>query len=195
MRASDFILQARDDLQEKSEHWSEEGMLIKLQRAYIALQFDLPYFIVNQTLDIKEGKSEYYLTSTPLKNVMLKIAGEKFNYLDIENFYITSKKNQYTFNEDMLIINSIPVKDSAEKIVYKYQKVIETLNCEVELPVLYHKALRLLLMSEIHEKPLGNTKLRNLNTHYLKLYALEIKKLKTEQNTRPRNITSNYQKV
>jgi hypothetical protein len=125
MKASDFILQIRDDLQEKSQHWSKESLFIKLQRAYVSLQFDLPFFITNETLEIKEGKSEYNLHFTPLENIGLKINNVAFGYSKPESFYITIQERRYTFNERLLIINHIPVKDCNGSIVYKYQKELE----------------------------------------------------------------------
>jgi hypothetical protein len=195
MKASDFILQTRADLQEKSEHWKDEELLMKLQRSYVSLQFDLPYFITSETIAITEGKSEYYLLNEPLKNVSFSIDSTAFNFSTIDNFYISLKDKQYTFNTNRVIINHIPIKNSIGIIVYKFNKKLVTTNCEVELPAIYLKALRLLFMSDIHEKPTRNTKERNLSVHYIKLYEQEIRKLKIDQKLRPTNLTSNYQRI
>jgi len=195
MKAKDFILQVRADLQEKSEHWKDEELLIKLQRSYMSLQFDLPFFITKDTLAIKKDISQYQLPFKVLKNVSLYVDDKKYEYNDIENFHITLKDRQYTFDEDVLLLNNIPVKDTEAKIVYMYEKQLHTMNCEIGIPLNYHKALRLMFLSEIHEKPTRNTKDRNLNTHYLKLYALEVNKLKLGKKVRPVNITSEFQRI
>jgi hypothetical protein len=195
MKVSDFILQTRSDLQEKTEHWKEEELLIKLQRAYVSLQFDLPFFITSKTIAIKKGIDAYYLDLTPLKNVSLRVENIIYNFADIENFYSNSKNHTYTFSEERVLLNPIPLKDCSATLVLKYQKELGNLNCDIEIPTVYYKALRLLFLSEIHEKPTRNTKERVLSVHYIKLYEQEIHKLKTEQKTRARNLTSNYQRI
>ncbi|MGB3988533.1 MAG: hypothetical protein WBK67_02450 [Minisyncoccales bacterium] len=195
MKASDFILQTRADLQEKSEHWKDEELLIKLQRAYVSLQFDLPCFIARENIDIVEGKQDYYLTYTPLKNVGLIVDGRNREFSATESFYITPNENSYTFEENLLILGFVPKTQGAATIVYKYSKELVNENCEIEIPLIHHKALRLLFMSEIHEKPTRNTKERVLSVHYIKLYEQEIAKLKVEQKVRAKNITSKYQRI
>jgi len=194
MRVSDFILQTRTDLQEKSEHWNDEDLLIKLKRAYVSLQYDLPYFIQREELSIIEGNSEYYLEYEALKNVSLIIDEQEYLFSNVENFYTVPKERTYTFMQNRLLV-STPKRDSKALIFYRHCKMIETLNCFVELPIHYHNALRLLFLSYIQEKPTRNSKERNLSLHYLKLYEKELYKLKKEQKARPKNIKSNYQKV
>jgi len=194
MKAIDFINQARADLQEKSEQWNDLEMLVKLQRSYVSLQVDLPCFITKQTLEITEGKDEYYLDFIAVKNVSLFVENAKFKYVGEEYFYSNRLTNSYMFTQDIVKL-SMPKKSASAEIVYKYQKELHTLNCEIELPVEYHKALRYLLMSEVHEKPTRNTKDRNLNTHYLKLYDKELFKIKSKNSLRVTSTTSKYQKV
>ena len=69
MIVSDFILQVKDDLQEKSTHWTVESLFLKLQDAYVDLQFDLPYFMAMENIAIEQGKSEYYLNNIFLKDI------------------------------------------------------------------------------------------------------------------------------
>lgn len=195
MKAIDFIIQSRADLQEKSEHWSDLELFVKLQRSYISLQDDLPYFMTKQDLDIKEGICEYYLDYRPIKEISLVVEDARLRYTSEEFFYIKPSPYTYTFSGDILFINSIPKKDTTAEIVYKYAKELGSINCEIEIPTMYHKALRYLFMSEVHEKPTLNTKQRNLNIHYLKLYDKEIRTIKSRSNLKAKNITSNYQKV
>ena len=195
MRANDFIIQTRVELQEKSQHWSDEELFVKLQRSYIALQFALPFFIKKETFVIPKGTSEYYLWVRPAQNIGLSIDGIAYSYTDIGHFYIDEKHFTYTFDNDRLLFYPPSSKDVNSVIVYRYQEQIKTVNDEVAIPQSWYKALRLLFMSEIHEKPTLNTKVRNLSTHYLKLYELELKNLKQNQQIRPLNITSNYQRI
>lgn len=196
MIATDFITQVRPDLQEKSEHWSNEELLIKLQRSYIGIQSDLPFFITKETLAIEKGKSEYYLEYVPLKNVSFKIGGtRKIDYVDSENFYISDKQNLYTFDNDMVLLKFTPTDSMFGDIIYKYAKHLTNFNCHIEIPIAHHEALRLLLMSKIHEKPVRNTKERNLSTHYLNLYRGEIQKIKIAQKMIPKNNKTTYQGV
>jgi hypothetical protein len=195
MKAIDFILQTRIELNEKTEFWSDEEMLIKLQRSYVSLQYDLPFFIAKESLAIQSGISEYYLKYTPLKNINCTIDGMVIEYRDTESFYSGDKSDCYTFNGDQLLLGFIPLKEQMVEIVYRYEKHLENGNCEIETPSIYNKALRLLFMSEIHEKPTRNTKERNLNIHYLKLYDAELRKLRVDNKMRSRNIKSNYQRI
>lgn len=196
MIAADFITQVRPDLQEKSEHWSNEELLIKLQRSYTGIQSDLPFFIVKEPLTIEKGKKEYYLQYVPLKNVSLKMGGtQKFDYVDPENFYISDKQNIYTFDNDRVLLGFTPTGDVLGDIVYKYAKSLVNMNCHIEIPIAHYEALRLLFMSKIHEKPTRNTKERNLSTHYLKLYEVELQKIKVLQKMRPKNNQTTYQGV
>jgi len=195
MRAHDFIIQTRVELQEKSQHWSDEELFVKLQRSYIALQFALPFFIKKETFVIPKGTSEYYLANAPTQNIGLSIDGISYAYTDIGHFYVESKNFTYTFDNDRLLFYPALQRDTNAVVVYRYNEEIKTLHCEVAIPNSWYKALRLLFMSEIHEKPTRNTKERNLSTHYLKLYEYELDNLKRNQQLRPINITSNYQRI
>ncbi|MDT8337571.1 MAG: hypothetical protein RQ763_00085 [Sulfurimonas sp.] len=195
MKASDFILQTRSDLQEKSEHWKDEELLLKLQRAYVSLQFDLPCFIAKQSIAIVDGKQEYYLDYTPIKNVALSIDNRSLDFATLEFFYVRANENSYTFDKNIMLLGFMPTNAMSATIVYKYAKELATENCEIEVPNTQYKALRLLFLSEIHEKPTRNSKERVLSLHYLRLYEQEMMKLKVLQPIRAKNITSNYQRI
>lgn len=195
MKATDFILQTRIDLQEKSEHWRDEELLLKLQRAYVSLQFDLPYFIARESVAITEGVQSYYLGFTPLKNVTLSVDGQVLEFTTLENFYVRNSEAHYTFDNNMLILGFVPTKAMDGVVVYKHAKELANVNCEIEIPITHYKALRLLFLSEIHEKPTRNSKERVLSLHYLKLYEQEMMRLKVLQPMRAKNITSNYQRI
>lgn len=195
MRASDFILQTRVELNEKTEFWNDEELLIKLQRSYLALQYDLPFFTAKESLVIEKDKDEYYLLYTPLKSIILKINAQVFDYADMDYFYVTEDTNRYTFEGNKLILGFTPSETMDATIVYRHEKYLENGNCHIETPSIYNKALRLLFMAEIHEKPTRNTKERNLNIHYLKLYDAELQNLKVNKKMRPKNIQSNYQRI
>lgn len=195
MKATDFILQTRIDLQEKSEHWRDEELLLKLQRAYVSLQFDLPYFIARESVAITEGVQSYYLGFTPLKNVTLSVDEQVLEFTTLENFYVRTSEKSYTFDNNMLLLGFVPTKAMDGVVVYRYAKELANINCEIEIPITHHKALRLLFLSEIHEKPTRNSKERVLSLHYLKLYEQEMLRLKVLQPMRAKNITSNYQRI
>jgi hypothetical protein len=196
MKASDFILQTRVELNEKGgKFWSDEEMLIKLQRSYVSLQFDLPFFITKESLAIQSGMTEYYLKYTPLKNINCTVDGVIIDYRDAESFYSGDKSVCYTFNGDQLLLGFVPIKEKTVEIVYRYGKHLENGNCEIETPSIFIKALRFLFMSEIYEKPTGNTKDRSLSFDYLKLYEGELRKLRVNNKMRPRNIKSQYQRI
>jgi hypothetical protein len=195
MRARDFIIQIRDELQEKSEHWKEEALLVKLQRAYVRLQHDLPYFIHSETLSIEEGKQIYRLEYKPLKNVALKVDGIEVPYSEHDYFYANRPSKSYTFVEKEAMIGFVPTKACSAEIVYKFSKRIETPNCVIELPEERHDALRAIFKSMIFEKPKLNSKERNLSAYYLKLYDRELALLKMNKPMRPKNVGTRYKIV
>lgn len=196
MLVSDFLIQAKDELQEKSEHWTKELLFIKLQDAYIDLQFDLPYFIKTEKLLIKSDVIEYELEKVLLKDISFCVNQIPLNYTDINSFFISNdSKNIYTYYERKLILKTVPVKDSETNIIYKYEKALENQNCYIEFPQNHKKALEYLFKAYVHEKPTRNTKDRNLNKHYINLYNMEINKLKKQQKAITKNITSNFQVI
>jgi len=195
MIVSDFILQTRAELQEKAEFWKNAELLIKLRRAYISLQFDLPYFMTSEKVIIKEGKDRCYLEQKAIKDISLEIGGDAFEYSDDENLYKYPDKKLYCFENRELLFANTATRELKGTIRYKYEKEIKSFGCEIEIPLSWYKALRLLFMSEIHEKPTRNSKERNLSEYYLKKYENEVFKLKHGKKARPKNITVNYQKV
>jgi len=195
IRVSDFILQVRSDLQEKSEHWSDEDLLIKLKRSYVAFQEDLPFFITDVTLGIQKGKREYFLSFLPLKDVLLDIDGIIYEYVGDEFLYVNGSNRSYSFINDVLVLKDEPTTDTQARLVYKSKREIETEKCFIEQPTKFHKALRYLFLMEIHDKPTRNTKERNLSAYYEKKYLSELYKLKIQNRVRRRNITSKYQRV
>jgi len=194
IRVSDFILQNREDLQEKSQHWSDEDLLVKLKRAYIAFQEDLPFFVTDVTLGIQKGKREYFLTFKPLHGILLSVDGIEYVYMEMKNLYVHNTEHSYSFINDLLVLKAEPSADTQARLVYKSLSEIETLQCSIELPSSYLKALRYLFLMEVHDKPTRNTKERNLSSFYEKKYAGELYKLKRNR-LRRKNIKSNYQRV
>ena len=189
------MLQVKDDLQDKSSQWNNESLLVKLQRSYVLLQFDLPYFIARQEIAIQEGTREYKINFTVIKNMTFRIDGREQEFVGLEKFYEENKKNTYTIYERSLILSEHPKKECLGEFVYKYEKTLANENCEIEIHTKYYEALRLLFLSQIHEKPTLNSKQRNLSTHYLNLYAIEVQKQKSDNRVKAKNITSNYQVV
>lgn len=193
MKASDFIFQVKDDLQEKSPHWSMESLLLKLQRAYIDIQSDLPYFVTTEEVAIKEGQSEYYLKEYFLKDVSFCIGADRWKYVKIDDLFISSVSQKvYTYHQNTIMLNQTPKKDATAKIVYRYRRAIKSMNCYIEIPEDYHTALAHLLKAYIYEKPTRNTKERDLNKHYLNLYAIKKNDIKNNK-PRSKNITSKFQ--
>ena len=195
MKAKQLITEIKADLQDKSNQWSTELLLVKLQRAYISLQNDLPYFIASEAIAITEGTQAYRLKNRPIANISFTIDDIAQSFMSREFFYKKSPQNGYTFEGRELLLSHVPTSDSDGFVVYKYEKELENENCEIELPSEYFEALRLLCMKHIHEKPTRNTKERNLSTYYLNLYKEEVKDLKLSSNIRPINVRSNYIKV
>lgn len=194
MKASDLITHVKAELNEKREGWTAEDLLVKLQRSYVTLQNDLPFFIAKETLAIIKDKTDYTLLHIPLKNVSFKMDTLEFEYQTLENFYQDGSNRNYSFDGAKLILTA-PDKALSSEVIYRYGKVLVDATSEIELPATYDRALRLLLLSDIHEKPIMSVDYRDMSIHYIKLYEAEIRKLKTSMQLRPRNIKSNYQRI
>lgn len=195
MKASDFILQIRADLQEKSEFYKDKELFFKLQRCYSALQFDLPSFIHREMLNITDGKKEYYLNYVPLKNVSLVGGKSNYEFTKIDTFIQKNIRSTYTFEGNILLISSLPLASDTLAISYYYEKELATEQCNIEIPMTLRKALRYLVLSDIYEKPTLNSKQRDLSSYYISLYEREIVKQRQEQKTRVKNITSKFQRI
>ena len=195
MRVSDFILETRSDLQEKTQQWKDEELLIKLKKAYVKFQEDLPFFIDEMNLDIKKGIKEYYPRFDPYKPVSLQIDSEPYEWMTYESLYRNGLNNAYTFYANKLTLKVQPLRDAQAHLVYKYISRIEAQSCYIELPIEYHTALRQRFLKEIHEKPTRNTKERNLSLYYLKEYQRELYDLKVKNKTIQKKVTSNYQRI
>lgn len=196
MLAQDFMTMVRDDLQEKSEFWTKEVLFVKLQQSYIEIQGALPCFIANETVTIKEGSNYAYLKYKPLQNIVLIVDGTQYDYADPKPFYADSRSRRYTFEGWRLLLHRPDdTAEAAAEITYCYARKLETVNCEIEIPALHYTALRYLFMSKIYEKSPGKAKERDLSTHYLKLYKLEVREQKLTKTLRPSGLTSKYQRV
>lgn len=194
MNAADFISQTRQELQEKSEFWGDPELLVKLQRSYISLQKSKPFFTAKESFVMESDKTEYTLLFQPLKNVSMKVGVQKYTFIDEDNFYINDNSKKYTFSDTSLIVEDIQVGEEI-KIIYKALHILEDDSSAIGLPITYHKALRLLFMSEIHEKPTRNTKERNLSAYYLKLYNDELKEIKVNSAVRPTQTKTQFQRI
>lgn len=171
MVSADFLAQVRVKLSEKSEHWSPEELFAELQRAYKTLQLDLPFFIEMEVFSIEKGINDFKLKYRPIKSISMRTSTEEIPYVMNETFYKQDGKG-YTFLFDRLLIRGFDEAIMGE-IVYRYTKELKSDKCLIEIPYEQMEALRLLLMHYIHEKPVRNTKERDLSIHYLKLYQAE----------------------
>ena len=201
MKAIDLIHIVQSELNEKREGWSEDELFVKLQRSYISLQADLPFFMVKENLDIQKDISEYSLLQAPIKDIGLKIDNRIFNYIDYDNFFLIDRTNnysvdkKYTFDEKVLMIDFTPTVEKKLEISYRYAKVLLDKNDEIGTPLIYDDALRLRFLANIHEKPIASVDYRDLSLHYLKLYRSEVDLLKTKKKINVKNIRTKFQGV
>jgi len=197
MIVSDFLNQLENDIQDKStnnnKHWSIESLLLKLQDAYIDMQFDLPFFIAIKDIEIKKGQNEYYIDNVFLKDIFLLIDNRKWRYTDIDNLYLDTNSYLYSYYDKKIMLNRVPQKDNFGKLSYKYEKKLSNINCHIELPNNFKKGLEYLTKAYVYEKPIRNTKERDLNKHYLNLYKAEVYKLQNQKKIIAKNLTSKYQ--
>jgi len=197
MIAKDFILECSYELQEKSKDkkfWEDTELFIKLQRAYKTLQNDIPCFIANESIDIKEGVNLYNLKFISLKGISLFVNNNK--YTEHEKEYIFKNLNDekiYNIFHKELLLYPIPKNDSKAIITYYYHKELGNENDYITTPIEYEEALRFIFLSYIFEKAPRNSNERDLSIHYLKRYEAKINSLKIKKNKK--SISSSYQRI
>jgi hypothetical protein len=195
LKVSDFILETKHQLQEKSnDFWSKEEIFFQLQRAYIDIQTDMPYFVHNQAI-VFDNTLSFCLEHMPLKGLKLSIGSIEYEYCDIDNMYVdTNCTYKYSFMNKELVINTV-FNEINGFFAFKYIKELENENYYIELPLSWFTALRYLLFAYLHEKPTRNSKERNLSSYYYKMYQNALIKLKQTKQSIPKNIKSNYVRI
>lgn len=197
MTAKDFILESSYELQEKSKDkkfWEDTELFIKLQRAYRNIQKDLPCFIANENISIKEGISVYNLKFTSIKGISLFINSKK--YQEQEKEYIYKNLNDeklYNLEHKELTIYPAPRCDNNSTIAYYYQKELENENDYITTPIEYEEALRLLYLAYVFEKAPKDMTQRDLSIHYLKRYQNTLETLKRKKTKK--SATNSYQRI
>ncbi|MDX9744244.1 MAG: hypothetical protein RBT59_10525 [Arcobacteraceae bacterium] len=184
-----FVLNDKD-----KKFWSEPELFINLQRAYREIQKELPCFISNENIDIKEGIELYQLKFTAIKNIYLYINGIKYNFEEIQYLNENYNENIYSLSQKQILINKTPLKDGIGKIRYFYLKELENENDYITTPLDYEEALRLLTLSYIFEKSPKDATKRDLSIHYLKRYNDKVVLLKDKKQIK-KNIKSKYQRI
>ncbi len=195
MVANDLIDEIILTLQQKSNHWQKREIFIHLSRAYNLLQFDLPFFAYKEEIELQKDEDSFYLLFEPLANISLSINGNKYRYSEIANLY-KHRGLAYCFEGERVLLNCKTKDDKAKALIlYKYGKRLKNVNCGLDLPPQYIEALRLLTLSFIYEKPILNTKERNLSAYYKNQYTLAVKTVALNINTSAKQIKSIYQRI
>jgi len=184
-----FVLNDKD-----KKFWSEPELFINLQRAYREIQKELPCFISNELIDIKEGIELYQLKFTAIKNIVLYVNDIEYNFEEMRYLNENYNENIYSLSQKQMLINKAPLKGGVGKIRYFYLKELENENDYITTPVDYEEALRLLTLSYIFEKSPKDITKRDLSTHYLKRYNDKVISLKYKKQTK-KNIKSKYQRI
>ncbi len=197
MTAKDFILSSSYELQEKSKDkkfWEDTELFIKLQRAYKTLQNDLPCFIANENIEIKEGISLYNLKHISIKGVSFFVNNKK--YIEQEKEYIFQNLNDekiYNLSHKELTVYPLPKANNNGIIAYYYIKELTNENDFITTPIEYEEALRLIYLSYVFEKAPKNSNERDLAIHYLKRYTLQVDDLKKKKSKK--SSSSSYQRI
>jgi|GEM_PF-2006221 len=214
MLAKDFILESSLELQERATNnkkfYSDEELFLKLNKAYKEIQKDLPCFIFNETIDIKQGINLYHLKHKALKgislfvnNIKYKLENVKYTYMSILPSAGNTKEHIYSVVNKELYISKVPSEKANSQgernkakanITYYYYKSLTNENDYLTLPLEYLEALRLLFLSFVFEKATRDSKERDLCVHYLKRYEQkkeEIKRYKKDI----KSINTTYQRI
>lgn len=199
MIAKDFILESyyelKMNLQNKadSKFWEDRELFLKLARAYRQIQNDLPCFVSNESIDIKEGKSLYYLKHNCIKASYCFIDGRKYHLQEKDEINNNQKSNFYNIQGRELLISHLP-KEARANVTYFYQKELSNENDYLTLPLEYEEALRLLYFSYVFEKSPKALQDRDLSIHYLKRYEIKKEELKRKK-TKQKFVNFSYQRI
>lgn len=198
MIAKDFILEASYELQEKvdiNKFWSDRELFIKLNRAYKNIQKDLPCFVSNETLALKEGINLYHIKHNAIKGISLFINEDRYTE-QIKEYIYTNEDSSKIFNIENreVLISPTPKELLNADVTYYYQKELENENDYITTPIEYEEALRLLFLSFVFEKAPKDFKSRDLAIHYLKRYEIKIDLIKAyKRNTK--SVKLKYQRI
>ena len=197
MIAKDFILESSYELQEKSKDkkfWEEPELFIKLQRAYRKIQQDLPCFIANADVAIKEGISLYHIKYIAIKGISFFVNGKK--YFEQEKEYIFKNlgdEKLYNLEHKELVIYPTPKSDNDGIVSYYYQKELENEYDYITTPIEYEEALRLLYLAYVFEKAPKDMTQRDLSIHYLKRYQTAMESIKRKKTKK--SASNSYQRI
>jgi len=199
MLAKDFILESSLELQERTQSnkkfWNDEELFLKLNKAYKEIQKDLPCFICNEILDIKKGNTLYHLKHKALKPISLFINNIKYESVVLEYIFDEGfSENLYNISLKDLHLNKTPTYNTKAQVSYYYYKELENENDYLTLPIEYMEALRLLFLSFVFEKAPRDSKQRDLNIHYIKLYEQKKQEIKRYRKNK-KSINTNYQRI
>lgn len=197
MTAGDFILESSYELQEKNKDkkfWDNPELFIKLQRAYRKIQQDLPCFIANENIAIKEGTTLYHIKHIALKEISLFINGKKYIKQEKEYIFKDLKDEKlYNLENKEIVIYPTPKNDNNATVSYYYQKELINENDYITTPIEYEEALRLLFLSYVFEKSPKDMTQRDLSIHYLKRYQVTIETIKRKKTKK--SVSNSYQRI
>jgi len=197
MLAKDFILESSLELQERATNnkkfYSPEELFLKLNKAYKEIQKDLPCFICNETIDIKQGINLYHLKHKALKGISLFVNNIKYKLENVKYTYNT-RENIYSIVNKELYISKVPSSKAKANITYYYYKGLTNENDYLTLSLEYLEALRLLFLSFVFEKATRDSKERDLCVHYLKRYEQKKQEIKRYRKD-IKSINTNYQRI
>ncbi len=199
--ASDFIDENRlllDDSTKENfkSRYTDPELFAYLQGVYKKLQTDAPQFTATKKLTTKELTKEYYIHDNLLDGIKLRIDGDEFyktsllKIHDLQDVY----DSYYATKGDHIMINNYVLPDLPMIFTYYKIKNLVSIDSEIELPLYYHEALRLLFLSRTLEKqPSKND--RALAKHYYNLYRTELMSVKQSTRQKYRGLTSIHQKI
>lgn len=197
MTAKDFILGSTYELQEKNKDkkfWDETELFIKLQRAYKEIQKDLPCFIEDEEIAIKEGIRVYNLKFEAIRHISFMINHHPYSFHEKEYIYKNLDHSKiYNLETKQLLISPTPKKCNIGILAYYYIKELLNDNDFITVPYEYEEPLRLLFLSFVFEKAPKDMNQRDLSIHYLNRYKLSIAELKKQRIKK--SVVNKYQRI
>jgi hypothetical protein len=178
MTAEELVEDVQQNLSllNNDELWSDEEIFANLQSSYIQIQKDIVIFQKVESFEVFATQNELQIENL-LKLLSVFVEGNEYRLISFDEFVKSDEEFIATNNfANRVIFYPASEKKTTVKVAYQYIQVLDNIRCKINIPLHYIEALRLLLLSKLHEKDI--TENFNKSNFYLKKYEIEIQKIK-----------------
>ena len=203
LTAADFIDEVRLLIDIPSEKHiikdiSDPEMFVYLQGAYTMLQSFVPQFYGSVKIPTITDQNVYHVDDEIQDAIKLTLNGEEFTKTSITQLQdLTDEtKGYYATNINEIFLNISP-KDDTGMISFFYNKIkiLHNMDAAIQIPYVYHEALRLLTLSRAFEKMFVSKDNKSTDNKYYQKAMSVLSTVKNRNKPRYKMVQSNHQKV